>query len=221
MRIEIHAHTDESSSCGKIPAKELVRLNKEAGVDALTITDHYSTHAFNKITGSPREKAEYFLRGWRIAKEEGEKLGIHVLFGMELRVDSGPEDFLIYGIDENFVYENLTLYNGTLQDAYQVCNDYGALLIQAHPFRESCRPQDPRYLHGMEVYNGHPRHDSQNHLALQYAQENGIWLRTSGSDIHQLPDIARGGILIDGEVTTSRELAEYLRQRKPFKLLGE
>ena len=198
-----------------------MRLNKEAGVDALTITDHYSTHAFNKITGSPREKAEYFLRGWRIAKEEGEKLGIHVLFGMELRVDSGPEDFLIYGIDEDFVYENLTLYNGTLQDAYQVCNDYGALLIQAHPFRESCRPQDPRYLHGMEVYNGHPRHDSRNHLALQYAQENGIWLRTSGSDIHQLPDIARGGILIDGEVTTSRELAEYLRQRKPFKLLGE
>ena len=82
MRIEIHAHTDESSSCGKIPAKELVRLNKEAGVDALTITDHYSTHAFNKITGSPREKAEYFLRGWRIAKEEG--IGIDVVSAGEL-----------------------------------------------------------------------------------------------------------------------------------------
>ena len=220
MRIEIHAHTDESSSCGKIPAKELVRLNKEAGVGALTITDHYSTYALSKITGSPREKAEYFLRGWRIAREEGEKLGIHVLFGMELRIDGGPEDFLIYGIDEDFVYDNLTLYNATLKDAYQVCDDYGALLIQAHPFRESCRPQDPRYLHGMEVYNGHPRHENQNPLALQYAQENGIWLRTSGSDTHQLPDIARSGILIDGEVTTSRELADWLKT-KPFTLICE
>ena len=72
----------------------------------------------------------------------------------------------------------------------------------------------------MEVYNGHPRHDSQNHLALQYAQENGIWLRTSGSDTHQLPDIARGGILIDGVVTTSRELADWLKT-KPFTLICE
>lgn len=41
MKIELHAHTDESSGCGKMPAEELIGRFKGAGYDTIVITDHF------------------------------------------------------------------------------------------------------------------------------------------------------------------------------------
>ena len=41
MKIELHAHTDESSGCGKMPAEELLGRFKGAGYDTIVITDHF------------------------------------------------------------------------------------------------------------------------------------------------------------------------------------
>ena len=220
MRIETHAHTKDSSSCGHIPARELVRLNIEAGVDALVITDHYSRSALAKYEGTSQEKLEQYLTGWRNAKEEGEKLGLTVIFGFELRIDAGPEDFLVYGATPAFLEQYPELYTLSLQEVCDLCEANNLLIVQAHPFREVCRPQDPRYLHGIEIYNGHPRHDSRNDLALEYAEQHSIPIRLSGSDTHQLPDVARGGIVTEWNITDSVQLAQLLRSGE-FELLKQ
>lgn len=40
MKLELHFHTDESSPCGKIPAKEGIKQYKEAGYDGVAVSDH-------------------------------------------------------------------------------------------------------------------------------------------------------------------------------------
>jgi len=52
---------------------------------------------------------------------------------------------------------------------------------------------------GVEIYNGNPRHNSSNHLALEYARKNGLKM-LSGSDFHQVQDAARGGIIVDERI---------------------
>jgi len=57
----------------------------------------------------------------------------------------------------------------------------------------------------MEIYNGNPRHDSQNYTAEIYAGQNGL-LKLSGSDCHHSVDVGRGGIAVNKRVSSTREL---------------
>ena len=41
-KVELHFHTDESSRCGKVPAKDGVRMYIEQGYAGLAVTDHFS-----------------------------------------------------------------------------------------------------------------------------------------------------------------------------------
>ena len=85
----------------------------------------------------------------------------------------------------------------------------GALLFQAHPCRPGLSPRDPKFLDGIEVYNGNPRHESNNPRARAWAEEHHL-LFSSGSDYHETEDIARGGMIFPGEIHNSKELAAAL-----------
>ena len=47
-KVELHFHTDESSRCGKVPAKDGVRMYIEQGYAGLAVTDHFSEYACGK-----------------------------------------------------------------------------------------------------------------------------------------------------------------------------
>ena len=66
-------------------------------------------------------------------------------------------------------------------------------------------------LDGVEVYNGHPHHQSHNERALEVAEANPRFIRTSGSDFHEPDALARGGIVTDRDIHSSAELAQCLR----------
>ena len=187
MKLETHLHTSEVSPCGMVDARTAVRQYAGAGYGGIIVTDHFGSYSLDLFAGTPKEKAEQFFRGYRLAKEEGEQCGIAVLFGAEISLEEGPEDYLLYGITPAFI-----------------------LVVQAHPFREYCRPGDPAFLDGAEVFNGNPRHNSRNHLAAAFAEVNGLAVRTSGSDYHQLEDLARGGIVFDCPIHTEQDFAQAL-----------
>ena len=84
------------------------------------------------------------------------------------------------------------------------------LIYQAHPFRPGLRAASPADLDGVEVYNGNPRHNSHNELALRFALDSGLAM-SSGSDAHQIEDIARGGIYAPDWVSDGESLARFLR----------
>ena len=47
--LDLHIHTAESSYCGKVPAREIVRAYRDAGFHGVAVTDHYSAYFFDKI----------------------------------------------------------------------------------------------------------------------------------------------------------------------------
>lgn len=211
--VETHAHTLGGSPCAKVPIFDTVQFYARAGYGALMITNHFNDDTVPRPGLSPRACAEAYVDLYKEAAEYGEALGIEIWFGIETRIAGGPEDFLIFGAAEDFVYENPLLYRMTQDELYRECLQYGCLLYQAHPNRSYCKPRDPHLLHGAEVYNGNPRQQNHNDLTVLWAEKYHL-LRSSGSDFHQPEDAARGGILVPSYIHNSKELAAYMRENE-------
>lgn len=192
-KYETHFHTSEVSGCGKICAYEGIRLYAEYGYDGVIVTDHF--YSWNKTRYPKWEQyVDFYLSGYRTAKEAGEKYGIKVFLGAEFRFDEHPDDYLAFGFDEGYLYETKNLMGMTLKEYKNSIKDKEILIFQAHPYRVNCEAKPPEYLDGMEVFNGNPRHNSKNDYAKNYAVENRL-LQLSGSDFHQIMDLARGGVI--------------------------
>lgn len=210
-RFETHFHTKESSPCGNVPAVESVRKYYESGYDGIVVTDHFGASVLGmKGSASWQSVTDRFLRGYEIAKNEGEKLGLTVLLGAELRFPGNYNDILVYGLSESFLREWEWLYESSLESFFPMADKLGFAVVQAHPFRPECYRENPAYLHGIEVFNGNPRHHSHNSLALQWAKEHSL-LESAGSDFHQLEDLAGASVLLGERPSTSLEFARLLR----------
>lgn len=213
MLLDTHVHTCQVSPCGKVPAKEMIELYKEAGYGGVIITDHYYKGYFESLGNRPwEEKIQSFLSGYKAALERGNALGVKVFLGMEIRFVYGSEDYLVFGLDEDYLLQNPRLYLYTLEDFRDHIQETGALIFQAHPFRPGLTPAAGNLLDGMEVHNGNPRHDSGNDRAYNYAKSNGLMM-SSGSDSHQTGDVGRGGIILPGDIDSMDELIRWYRQR--------
>lgn len=90
MRLEMHAHDCEVSPCAVIKAKELVDGYKEAGYDGIVITNHFDKGIMHLWGETTEEHYQTYLRGYELAKEEGERVGLRVILGMEIRLECGP-----------------------------------------------------------------------------------------------------------------------------------
>lgn len=219
MKLEMHAHTSEVSPCAKVPAKKMIAACAAAGYNGVVVTDHFNNYVLEAFPGPARRRVDRYLDGFRRAREAGEKLGVTVLLGMESCIQGGPEDFLVYGIDCDFVYQHPAFYRYTQKEAFDACEEYGALLFQAHPCRSYCVPRDPGLLRGVEVYNGNPRHQNHNDQARRWAIKHGL-LHSSGSDFHQLEDAGQGGIILPAPVKDGKELTSVLLSQKAELIRG-
>ena len=195
--VEPHAHTSEVSGCGKLSAEEVVRAVAEAGYSAVVITDHNTPGATRSA-----KQCRRFARGYERARKAGDKLGVVVLPGMELRFASqGPNDFLVY-LPDAALYALRGLPEMRPHAFKALADERGMLIYQAHPFRPGQHPEPPEVLHGVEVHNGNPRHTGSNARALAYAEEHGLAM-LSGSDVHQAHDPGHGGIWVPKEAIAS------------------
>ncbi len=208
---ETHCHTSETSHCGKRTAAEVVEHYKNLGYDGIIITDHM-THSKSSELSVWKERADFFLEGYRRAKSF-ETENFSVILGMEIRFEANDNDYLVFGFDENFVYENnlQTFYN--LKDFRKVADENGLLIYQAHPFRPGMTIPDTRYLDGIEVYNGNPNHNSSNDIAAMWAKKYSL-RELSGSDYHGDDRGEPGGIYLSERVSNPKHLAELLRKNK-------
>jgi predicted metal-dependent phosphoesterase TrpH len=219
-KFDTHVHTSETSECGQIAAKDAIKLYKEAGYTGIVITDHYYKNLFENFREETWEdKINRYLRGYKRAVEEGANLGLTVLLGMEIRFTENPSDYLVFGITEEFLIQNPELYKLGIKGFKKLIEKEDILIFQAHPYRPGMVVAEPQDLHGVEVYNGNPRHNSMNSKANQFAIENGL-LMSSGSDFHQTDDLARGGMIFAEEIKTSEELVVALRDNAFIELIS-
>ena len=210
-RTDLHVHTSEVSPCANISAPDTVEQYKKAGYDSIVITNHYFAGFFERDPIlSWEQQVERYLVGFELAREKGKEAKLHVVLGMELTFRENHNDYLIYGIDKEFLLRYPYLYELTLEQFKKLAEREGLVVYQSHPFRTRMTVMPVPLLDGIEVYNGGLIHDSRNPIAAFYAQLNHL-KGISGSDCHFAENVATGGILTDEPVTASQQLVAVLK----------
>ena len=218
-KIDMHVHTSEVSSCGMVCAEELVKLYKQSGYTSIVITDHFYQGFFDKYSNFTwEEQVDFYMQGYKKAYEAGKACGLNILFGIELRFTENFNDYLVYGLTPELIKASKLLYKMTLEEFKNFIEASDILIYQAHPYRSGMIVASPHLLDGVEVFNGNPRHNSHNDKAYEFAKLHNLKM-ISGSDFHQVEDIARGGILVDTPVTTITELVTLLKNNENLTLL--
>ncbi len=216
-KYEIHCHTKEVSRCGQLPVEELIKKYKEAGYSGIVLTDHYSPMTFDLPDFFSKKKAiDHYLRAWRIAKQYNDE-NFKVLLGMELRFYATVNDYLVYGITEEMLFDLPFLLPLYIKKASKLLRARGCLFLQAHPFRKLITRADPKYLDGVEVFNGKADKEA-NQNSEKWAEEINAPVRTSGSDCHRESGVGLGGIITTEPIKTNDDLIRILKSGN-YKLI--
>ncbi len=216
-KYEIHCHTKNVSRCAGIDVKTLIEKYKEAGYSGIVLTDHYSPMTFDLPDFFSKKKAiDHYLRAYREAKKYSDE-NFTVLLGMELRFYATINDYLIYGITEEMLYELPFLLHIYLKKASKLLRERGCLFIQAHPFRKLITRADPRYLDGVEVFNGKADEEA-NKSSEKWAEEINAAVKVGGSDCHRESGVGIGGIITTEPIKTNDDLIRILKSGD-FKLI--
>ena len=209
FKTELHAHTSEVSPCGHVTAPEVAERFIAEGYTSLVITNHYCDYVIDTLKGSWQEKMDYYMYPYHLMREHaGDRL--NVILGCELRFEGNINDYLIYGITEDFLRENPDLHKMSLRSFAPLARENGFLVVQAHPFRNEIQIVPPELLDGMETFNGTPSYDGRNTIADAWAKRYGL-IRTSGSDFHNPDQYGTGGILTSAAIRTGEELVTVLK----------
>ncbi len=213
---EMHFHTKNTSNCANVKAEIAVEEYIKAGYDGIVVTDHLSPSTFMKYGRELlpwKKKVDFFLRGYKAAKKTANGR-IPVLLGMELRYNTseGENDYLVYGITEEFLYSHPEILEMNSKTFYDLAKENHLLVFQAHPFRIGMKVTNPKFLDGVEIFNGNPRHNSSNDIAEMWAKKYDL-LVTSGSDYHEIEDLGSGGIWFNKEITDNKTLVEELKSK--------
>lgn len=182
-KYETHLHTSPASKCAKASVRESVEFYKKIGYDGVFITNHFP----NFFMGTVEEHIEYldfFYADYEEALKVGKEIGIKVFCGEEISYKG--TDFLIYGLNKQWYLDNLHINEMEMSEKLKLFIEEGALVIQAHPYREDFYIDHirlfPDCVHGVEIVNGR-RPESENKMAEVYAKNYGL-LEFAGSDNH-------------------------------------
>ncbi|MBR3589164.1 MAG: PHP domain-containing protein [Clostridia bacterium] len=219
-KYELHCHTKETSLCGQVPAAEIVKMYKEQGYNGIVITDHYSPMTFKPSrVYRPQTDIDFYISGYKEALKYADE-NFTVLLGMELRYYATANDYLVYGVTEEFLRTNGNLMKLYPKKFYKLAKENNMLVVQAHPFRNSIMIRtNPNYLDGAEVHNGKADYEA-NRKAAEWADKNNMKIRVSGSDFHRPNNLANGGIITDEPIKTNDDLLRILRSGN-FEMMGE
>lgn len=216
-KYDIHVHTMETSRCGYIKAPKIVATYKKLGYSGICITDHLHDLYISLMDCHDDWQLcmDRYMYGYKEAKKAGDAVGLDVLFGIELRFPENDSDYLIYGVDEAWLRANPYVCRMDHASFFRKFGD-SVLIIHAHPYRY-CDEVFYDCVHGLEIANCNPRHESRNELALQLAREHPALYRTCSSDMHRPGDEGRAGILFSRRVHDSYELKAAIESRE-YKL---
>lgn len=219
---ETHLHTSPVSLCARASVRETVEYYKSAGYSGIFITNHFLD---GNIPLEARclpyaEQIEFYFADYEEGKRIGEEIGLDVFPGIEM--SHGGTDFLVYGIDKEWCLAHPDMHLVPKSQMLAAILDAGALVIQAHPFREANYIDHirlfPRHVQGVEVYNAN-RTEFENRLAEQYAENYGH-LRFAGSDNHSASRQLRfGGMATDTPIASVEDFVSRVLsgEAKPFR----
>ena len=215
MKITTHTHCKPVSRCAHHEPELLPQMFKNKEIDAIVLTNHCYPNHCDKLSEDLKEQAKLYVDTFHRCKKAGDKIGVKVFFGCELKLINEPNkpEFLLYGISEEDFISSYPLYNITQKELFDFCNEHNILMIQAHPFRteQGYTPADMSLVHGVEIYNPHPLFDPRIEECMKLAEENNL-LKTSGSDFHVDFQADVAGMIVPDDINDQFMLRDYLRK---------
>ncbi len=217
---DLHCHTIDVSKCADLDLEEMVENYIKLGYTTIVITDHFSPATFeDKEHLSWSEKCDFYVSGYKRAKKIADGR-INILLGMEYRNIHTYNDYLVFGVTEDFLKKYNTeegnILDMHLKEFAGIVHEENMLIYQAHPFRNLMTVLKPGNTDGIEVLNAHKGHDSRNEIALHWAKKYNL-LMCGGSDCHHKGNEGRGGIETSFPITNNDELLSALKGE--FKII--
>ena len=185
-RYETHLHTAPVSKCAQADVRENLEFYKSKGYDGVFITNHFLDGNINGDRTRPYiDQLDFYFTDYEEALSLADEIGIKVFLGIEITY--GGTDFLIYGLPKEWYYAHPEIMQMSKTDELRFMMDEGALVIQAHPFREAGYIDHirlfPRCVHGVEIINA--QHGPfENDMAAHYAKTYDL-IEFAGSDNHR------------------------------------
>lgn len=212
-KTEAHLHTDEGSSCGKVPAAKMVQLYHEAGYTTLLIADHFAKITVEWMGNPPWETVvKNYFKGYYAALAEAEKYGMYVLPSPEFAFEGNPNHYLAVGAGPEFFLAHPELPDLNVTELHELLRENGLYLVQAHPYRkgQKCVP-DPENVDALEVINGHIYNFNPDHeiRAREVAKQHHLGI-SSGSDAHEVGGVGRTAVLSKTPITTVEEYIDCI-----------
>lgn len=183
---ETHMHTSPTSACARVSVREALEFYQSAGFAGVCMTEHFlDGNIAHDLRGLPYdERIRAYFSAYEEGKRIGEEIGLSVFLGIEM--SHGGTDFLVYGIDREWCLAHPDMDKMKKSELLSLLMEAGALIVQAHPFREASYIDHirlyPRGVHGVEVYNA-CRTAFENAMAEQYCQSYQL-IPFAGTDNH-------------------------------------
>ncbi len=207
-----------TSKCASSESTEYISRAIETGFAGMVFTNHF--HRGNTAIDRDipwKEFVEYYKRDWLLAKEEGDKHDIDVLFGIEEHYGKGKE-CLIYGVTPEALAECTDFPKMPIAEISSFVRSCGGFIVCAHPFRERGYITDPdeepdmRYFDAVEVWN-RGNDPKANDKAAEFVKKHNLAV-IAGGDIHSVSGFGHSGIALPERVHNGSELAAALKAGK-------
>lgn len=215
-KTELHVHSKPVSSCSEIETKHLVNIYKENGYDGIVLTNHFTPELLGDTID---DKIKWYLEDYYNCVKEGKAVGLNVILGAELRFTQNHNDYLIFGICPEELFDIFKRLPDGIDKFYSEYKNDRNVIIQAHPYRDGMEKVDKNSLDGIEVFNLHPGHNSRVGVSAKYAKENNM-IATCGSDFHHYGQECLCGILTKKPLLDSYDVAEVLKKREYLMSIG-
>ena len=213
---ETHCHTDVVSKCSIFSPSQIVDCYVKNGYTGVFITDHFlngNCHFYIRDSKLSFEKRiSLFCEGYKQVKTLADDK-LQVFFGFEYSYLG--TDLLIYGWDERKLKSLPEIMELSMREFIYFAKANGALVVQAHPFREADYIDHIRLfpeVEGVEVYNA-CRDNRCNSLAEFYATQYNKY-KLSGSDAHTNMLEKLGGMAFEEKLKDEYDFIERIRAGK-------
>ncbi len=210
---ETHVHTNPVSRCATASVRDTVCFYKSIGYAGLFITNHFIDGNIGGDRTAPfADRIRFYFADYEEAVRVGREVGIDVFCGVEMSY--AGTDFLVYGLGRDWYLWHPEIEGMRKSELLTLLAAEGALIVQAHPFREADYIDHirlfPRHVHAVETYNA-CRSSFENSMADAYARSYGL-LPFAGSDNHT----GKGQHTLGGmqSVTRVRDEADFVRRVK-------
>lgn len=222
-KYQLHTHTTPCSKCAPMTHDELIESLVFGGYNGCVLTNHF----FSGNTGIDRnlpwdEFVAQYEKDYIKCKKAAKRYDLDIIFGIEEHIFDGLEIFC-YGINPKFLYDHPELRGSrNIKVWSDALRKFGALCIQAHPFRDRNYIKNPsllptEYIDGIEVFNACNNSDA-NEKALAAAARHPEWILTAGGDAHVPKTVCLSGIKTNIRITDEKTLLQVLKL-KDYELI--